>query len=67
MRNLNEYLKLNRVIPKEDVGSHWHKNGNYYEYILYSDNNIYQRRNGALVGVFCSGPAWERNLHKVLG
>ena len=62
----SEYFKLWKVRPKKDLGAVGHKDGNYYEYILYSDNYVYQRINGMLNGWFCSGPAWNSTMHKIL-
>jgi len=37
-----------------------------YDYILHSDNYVYQYDRTACIGWFCSGPAWDRTLHKIL-
>jgi hypothetical protein len=40
---------------------------NGFEYKLYSDNYVYQFKGPVkCYGWFCSGPAWERTLHKIL-
>ena len=63
---ISQYFKLWKITPIKNLGKFWHKNGNYYEYILYSDNYVYQRINGILKGWFCSTFVWERTMHKIL-
>ena len=42
----SEYFKLRKVVPLKELGFIDHTDGNCYEYVLYSDNYVYQRKNG---------------------
>jgi len=41
-------------------------NNGKYEYYEASDGYVYQFLNGKSIGWICSGPAWERTMHKCL-
>ena len=62
----SSYFKWYNIIPLKELGNINHKDGNRYEYVLYNDNYVYQRKNGDLVGWFCSFLVWGKILHKIL-
>ena len=42
------------------------KKSNVYEYYSANDGYVYQFKNGARIGWFCSLPAWKRTMHQIL-
>ena len=48
------------IIKKLGLGKH------DFEYVLYSDNYVYQFKGTKCFGWFCSYTAWDRTLHKIL-